>query len=64
MGPPIFFGSFYLNMSSILLVENLDTAAAAAGKVILEKLNRQLGQRDISAWEFPQALFRCTAHLE
>ena len=43
-------------MSSILPVENLDTAAAAAGKVVLEKLNRQRGQRDISARELPQAL--------
>ena len=43
-------------MSSILPVENLDTAAAAAGKVVMEKLNRQLGQRDISARELPQAL--------
>ena len=43
-------------MSSILPVENLDTAAAAAGKVIMGKLNRQLGQRDISARELSRAL--------
>ena len=43
-------------MSSILPVENLDAAAAAAGNVVMEKLNRHLGQRDISAREIPQAL--------
>ena len=43
-------------MSSILPIENLDTAASAAGKVISEKLNRQLGERDISARGLSQAL--------
>ena len=43
-------------MSSIRPVENLDTAAAASGKVVLEKLNRLLGQRDITARELSQAL--------
>ena len=42
-------------MSSIPPVENLDTAAAAACKVILEKLDHQLGQRGISARELPHA---------
>ena len=44
-----------LNMSSILPVENIDTAAAAAGKVVLEKLNLQLGQRDITDRGLSQA---------
>ena len=43
-------------MSSIPPVENLDTAAAAAAKVVLEKLNRQLAQRDISARDLSQAV--------
>ena len=44
-----FSSDFLFNMSSILPVENLDAAEAAAAKVVLGKLNRQLGQRDISA---------------
>ena len=53
---PFHFLSFSYRMSSILPTENSDIAAASAGKVILEKLNRQLGQRGITAGELTQAL--------
>ena len=42
-------------MSSIPPVENLDAASASAAKVVLEKMNRQMGHRDISAIELSQS---------